>query len=228
MHVLRARSASSRRMPHGAWNGVKPAVARSSDELLDARLVATRPARDTACSRHPPSDPRRGCRGPGTATRPSCSTARSRRRSSGQAGESRRRGCSSPKSSGRSRYERGAVELRGPADEVVHLRLERLAVVVVPRLRGDVLALLEDRLGRPVVRLARQEVASLQHQDLLARRCQGVCEGAAPGSRADDDDVVAVRHRILRSVRRPTGCERHRSDRAPGAPARSRSSRSPS
>ncbi len=49
--------------------------------------------------------------------------------------------------------ERGPVELRRAADEVVHLRLERLPVRVVPGVLGDVAIVDEDRLGGPVLRL---------------------------------------------------------------------------
>ena len=63
--------------------------------------------------------------------------------------------------------ERGAVELGGAADVVVDLRLERLAVGVVPGVLGDVLAVDEHRLGTPVVHLPGQVVAPLQQQDLL-------------------------------------------------------------
>src|ERR1017187_1992054 len=64
--------------------------------------------------------------------------------------------------------ERGPVELRGPADEVVHLWLEWLAVGVAPRVRGNVLPVHEDRAGTPVLRLARQEVAAFEQQNPLA------------------------------------------------------------
>ena len=62
--------------------------------------------------------------------------------------------------------ERGAVQLRRPADEVVDLRLERLAVGVVPGVGRDVLAVEEHRLGVPV----------------LASRGGGSCHVRAAGS----------------------------------------------
>ena len=93
--------------------------------------------------------------------------------------------------------QRGAVELRRPADEVVDLGLERRAVGVVPGVGRDVPAVDEHRLGLPVLRLPRQEVAPLQQQDPLAGRGKRVGEGAASGPRPDDDDVVAIGHHPL-------------------------------
>ena len=86
--------------------------------------------------------------------------------------------------------EGGAVQLGGAADEVVDLRLERLAVVVVPRVGRDVAAVDEHVAGRPVGRLPRQPVAPLEQQDPVARRRQVAGQGAPAGSGADDDDVV--------------------------------------
>jgi hypothetical protein len=51
--------------------------------------------------------------------------------------------------------EGGTVELRGPADVVVDLRLERFAVRVVPGVVRDVAVLHEHGLREPVLRLAR-------------------------------------------------------------------------
>ena len=78
--------------------------------------------------------------------------------------------------------ERRAVELRGAADEVVDLRLERRAALVVPRVRRDVAVLDEDVLREPVLRLPRQPVAALEQQDALARRREMAGERAAAGS----------------------------------------------
>src|ERR1019366_6816092 len=68
--------------------------------------------------------------------------------------------------------QRGPVQLRGPADVVMHLRLELLAVGVIPRIRRDVSPVHENRAGIPVIGLAGQEVAALEQQDPLARRRQ--------------------------------------------------------
>jgi hypothetical protein len=87
-----------------------------------------------------------------------------------------------------------AVQLGGPADEVVHLGLERLAVTVEPSVLGDVLPVHEHRLGVPVVRLAGQEVAAFQQQDPLARGGQGVRQRAAARAGPDDDHVIVLGH----------------------------------
>jgi hypothetical protein len=103
--------------------------------------------------------------------------------------------------------ERGAVELGRPAHEVVDLRLERLALGVVPGIGRHVAAVDEHVLCRPVVRLAWQPVAALEQQDALARRGEMPGQGAAPGPGADDDDVVVVgghvnsRNRSRRMIR---------------------------
>ncbi len=87
--------------------------------------------------------------------------------------------------------QRRAVELRRAADEVVHLRLERLAVGVVPGVLGDVAVVDEHVVGGPVGRLAREPVTALEEQDALAGRRQVAHEGPAAGAAADHDDVVA-------------------------------------
>jgi hypothetical protein len=88
--------------------------------------------------------------------------------------------------------ERRAVELRGAADEVVDLRLERLPFGVVPGVLGDVAVVDEDVLGEPVGGFAREPVAPLEQQDSLPGGCQVPREGAAACPGADDDDVVRV------------------------------------
>jgi hypothetical protein len=74
------------------------------------------------------------------------------------------------------------------------MRLERRAVLVDPLLAGEVALLAEDLGGVPVLLLARQVAAALEHQDALARRGEAMGERAAPGAGADDDDVVVVAH----------------------------------
>ena len=88
--------------------------------------------------------------------------------------------------------QRRAVELRVPADVVVDLGRELVAVPVVPELRRAVLAAHEHRGGVPVVALTRQVVAPLEQQDPLARRRQPVGQGPSSRSRADHDDVVVL------------------------------------
>ena len=73
--------------------------------------------------------------------------------------------------------QRGAVELRGAADEVVHLRLERLAVAVVPGVRGHVAVVDEHVVRLPVLRLARR--ASRR-----ARAAARACRTGRGGGRA--------------------------------------------
>ncbi len=78
--------------------------------------------------------------------------------------------------------ERRAVQLGRAADEVVDLRLERLAIPVDPRVRRDVAVVDEDVLRQPVLRLARQPVASLEQEDPLAGRRQVAGERPAAGA----------------------------------------------
>ena len=88
--------------------------------------------------------------------------------------------------------ERRAVELGRTADEVVDLRLERLAARVVPRVGRDVAVVDEHGLGAPVLGLAREPVAALEQQDALAGRRQVPRERAAACAGPDDDHVVAL------------------------------------
>ncbi len=87
--------------------------------------------------------------------------------------------------------ERSTVKLRGPADEVVHLRLELLTVPVAPAVLRDVAVVDEDRARIPVLLLLRQPIAALEQEDALAGGGEPVREGTAAGTRADDHDVVA-------------------------------------
>src|SRR5262245_6755209 len=95
--------------------------------------------------------------------------------------------------------ERGAVELGGAADEVVDLRLERLALLVVPGVGRDVAVVDEDVGRRPVGRLAGKPVAALEQEDALARGREVAGERAAAGAGSDDDDVERV-HRQYSSI----------------------------
>ena len=72
-----------------------------------------------------------------------------------------------------------AVDLGVAADEVLGVRAERDAVLVIPALGGDVPLAAEDLLGVPVLGLAREVAAALEQEDLLARRREAVRERAA-------------------------------------------------
>src|SRR4029453_8414769 len=85
-------------------------------------------------------------------------------------------------------------ELRRAHDEVVHLRLERLVLLVVPRVRRDVAVLDEHVPGEPVLNLAREPVAALEQQDALAGRREMPRKRSAAGTGTDDHDVVRVHH----------------------------------
>ena len=108
--------------------------------------------------------------------------------------------------------QRRAVELGGAADEVVHLRLERLrGLTVVPGVLRDVAVVDEHVPGGPVLRLAREPVPALQQQDALARGSEAVHKRAAAGAAADDDDVV-VAHPLISSSRSASTIARRRLD----------------
>ena len=89
--------------------------------------------------------------------------------------------------------EAGPVHLRVAAHHVVHARGERAARAVEPALGGLVAALHEDRLRRPVLRLAGEPPAALEdeHVDATAREREG--RRAAAHARADDDHVGSQR-----------------------------------
>ena len=96
--------------------------------------------------------------------------------------------------------ERRAVELRRPADEVVDLRLERLALLVVPGVLRDVAVVDEDVGGIPVLRFARKPVAALEQEDALTRGREVTREGAAARAGADDDDVVGIHRQYSSNI----------------------------
>src|SRR5262249_39455568 len=89
------------------------------------------------------------------------------------------------------------VHLGGAADAIVHARLERLAVLVVPGVFGYITVLDEHLFGVPVLRFARHPAAAFEQQDLLAGRCQVISQRAAAGAAANDDDIVGSRHGLL-------------------------------
>ncbi len=87
-----------------------------------------------------------------------------------------------------------AIEGRIAADPIVGVGRERVAVLVQPLLLGPVALADKDVLGAPVLRLARQVLAPVQNQDRLAGRSQGLGHRRAACARADDDDVIGLRH----------------------------------
>jgi hypothetical protein len=88
----------------------------------------------------------------------------------------------------------GAEQFGRAADVIVHLRLKRLAVTVVPGVGGYVAVALEYRRHIPVLRLALKPVSALEDQDALSRRRELPCERATTRAAADNDDVVALVH----------------------------------
>ena len=93
--------------------------------------------------------------------------------------------------------QRRAVHFGRPAHEVVHLRLERPAVGVVPRIGRDVPVVDEDRLRVPVGQFTDQEVAAFQEQDLLTGLREHVGQRPAAGPGAHDDDVIVIGHSLM-------------------------------
>src|SRR5215510_8342830 len=86
--------------------------------------------------------------------------------------------------------QRRAVHLGRAADGVVDARLERLAVLVVPRFFRDIAVVDEHGLRVPVLLFAREPVAALEDEDSLARRRELPRERPATGTTADDDHVI--------------------------------------
>src|SRR5437764_13151074 len=96
--------------------------------------------------------------------------------------------------------QRGAVELRVAPDVVVRVGVEFLSILVPPLFLRAVAALEHDGLGVPVLFLAGNVTPSLEQQDALAGGGEPVGQRAAPRAGADDDDVVVVHARLLRSA----------------------------
>ena len=86
------------------------------------------------------------------------------------------------------------------ADEIMHLRLKRPAVAIVPALRRDVAVLHEQGCRVPVLRLALEPIAALENEDALPRRREVSRQRAAARAAANDDDVEALIHLRFTSV----------------------------
>ena len=91
--------------------------------------------------------------------------------------------------------QRSAIHLGGSAYTVVHLRLERFSVAVIPGFLRNIAVLHKHRCSIPILGLAFEPVAAFQNEDILPGRCQLPGQRAATRSAADDDDVVILCHR---------------------------------
>ena len=199
------RSFSFSMMPSGTWKGGGPFCAKSSARCW-MRGSCRRRARDRGRSPAARSGPRRGCRGRCRAARPRVVGLhlvvgdRPGRRDAAVVADLAEVLLAQAE-------EGGAVEFGVPADVVVRVRMELLAVLVAPDFLRGVLAVDVDGLRAPVVLLAGDEVAALEHQDPLAGRGERPEQRPAAGARADDDDVVVVagHQRPLSRRPRPAG-----------------------
>jgi hypothetical protein len=72
------------------------------------------------------------------------------------------------------------------------MRVERLAVLVVPGLFGVVLGFQVDGARAPVVLFAGYIISALQQQDALAGWGKAVSQRAAARPGSDDDHVIVV------------------------------------
>ena len=90
--------------------------------------------------------------------------------------------------------EGGAEHLGRAADEIMHLRLKRPAVPVVPGVGRDVAVIHEHRRCIPVLRLTLEPIAALEDEDALSRRGKVSRESPAARAAADDNDVELLIH----------------------------------
>src|SRR5690348_887686 len=88
--------------------------------------------------------------------------------------------------------QRSSVELCVPADVIVDLGRELVAMLIEPELRCAVFAF-DENLGRvPVRPLAGEIVTTLEEQDPLSRRGESMGECAPACAGTNDDDVVML------------------------------------
>ena len=92
-------------------------------------------------------------------------------------------------------WQRRAIDLGVPTDEIMDTRREPAAARVAPLLFGLVTVLAEDGCGAPVLRFARQKLPALeeQHPGAAVPQCPG--QRAAAHSRPDDHHVGMMRSR---------------------------------
>src|SRR5262249_14578881 len=90
--------------------------------------------------------------------------------------------------------QRSAEHLGRAADEIMHLRLKRPTVAIIPCVGRDVAVVLEHRRRIPIFCLALEPVAALENQDALPRWRELPRERAAARAAADDDNVEAPVH----------------------------------
>src|SRR5215203_2911002 len=90
--------------------------------------------------------------------------------------------------------ERGAEQLTGTANEIMHLRLERPAIAVVPSLGRDITVVLENCCRVPVLRFTFEPVAAFQNNNALSRGREMSGKSAAASTAAEDDDVELFVH----------------------------------
>ncbi len=98
--------------------------------------------------------------------------------------------------------QRGPEEFGIAADVVVGVRMELIAIFVVPFLRGLIFPFEIDCAWIPVVFFTRHIAAAFENQDLFSRRRKLVRKRAASGAAANDDNVIVICcHGSLREVR---------------------------
>ena len=86
--------------------------------------------------------------------------------------------------------ERRAVEFRVATDVVIGMRMERLAILVLPHFFGVIFRFDVDRPRTPIVLFAPNVVTPLYLEDLFTGWGEVIGESPAPRAGADDDHVV--------------------------------------
>ncbi len=88
--------------------------------------------------------------------------------------------------------QRGTVDFRVAANEVVHAGTKWLSCIIMPEFSRLVPLAIKDRLWAPVLRLFREKITTLQQEDLSAAITKGVCQGATAHPGADDDEIEII------------------------------------